>query len=219
VVQQRFERRNRSADQQLLLKVGLSVGDATAKDGDYFGTPVTEAAGLCARCTAGQILAQELIAHLAAGRGFEFNAVGELELSDFPDPLAAVEVCWQRLGDEGISVPLPPGLREALPGEFVGRAAEAAQLHELFAKAVSGERRLALLSGEPGIGKTQLATHLALQARASDAVILYGACDEVSAFRGCPIQSGHGAPGAAMPGLCTPRHSALPAHVAEPGAG
>jgi class 3 adenylate cyclase len=48
-VQQRFERRNRTSDEQLI-KVGISVGDATAaEDGDYFGMPVIEAAQLCDR--------------------------------------------------------------------------------------------------------------------------------------------------------------------------
>jgi hypothetical protein len=41
-VQQRFERRNRSAGEQLLIKVGVSSGDASAVDGDYFGMPVRE---------------------------------------------------------------------------------------------------------------------------------------------------------------------------------
>jgi class 3 adenylate cyclase len=43
-VQQRFERRNRAAEEQLLIKVGVSLGDATSSDGDYFGMPVIEAA-------------------------------------------------------------------------------------------------------------------------------------------------------------------------------
>jgi tetratricopeptide (TPR) repeat protein len=38
--------------------------------------------------------------------------------------------------------------------------------------------RLALLSGEPGIGKTRLSTHAALEARLAGAVVLYGRCDE-----------------------------------------
>jgi class 3 adenylate cyclase len=42
-VQQRFERRNRAAEEQLLIKVGVSLGDATSSDGDYFGMPVIEA--------------------------------------------------------------------------------------------------------------------------------------------------------------------------------
>ena len=37
---------------------------------------------------------------------------------------------------------------------------------------------MALLSGEPGIGKTRLATYAALEARAQGATVLYGRCDE-----------------------------------------
>src|SRR5947209_17608348 len=61
-VQQRFERRNRSAAEPLLVKVGVSAGDATASEGDYFGIPVIEAARLCDRCSGRQILAKELVA-------------------------------------------------------------------------------------------------------------------------------------------------------------
>src|ERR1700681_4729423 len=35
-VQQRFERRNRAAAEPLLIKVGVSSGDATVEEGDYF---------------------------------------------------------------------------------------------------------------------------------------------------------------------------------------
>ena len=72
-LQQRFERRNRSAAERLLIKVGVSSGDASTVEGDVFGMPVIEAARLCDRCSAGQILAKELVAHLAAGRGHEFS--------------------------------------------------------------------------------------------------------------------------------------------------
>ena len=37
---------------------------------------------------------------------------------------------------------------------------------------------MALISGEAGVGKTRLATHLALQVRAEGATVLYGRCDE-----------------------------------------
>src|SRR5690348_1588868 len=51
-LQQRFDERNKSARERLLVKVGLSSGDATlADDGDYFGMPVIEAARLCDRCS------------------------------------------------------------------------------------------------------------------------------------------------------------------------
>ena len=46
------------------------------------------------------------------------------------------------------------------------------------ARRVQGSLRLALISGEAGVGKTRLATHLALQVRGEGATVLYGRCDE-----------------------------------------
>jgi class 3 adenylate cyclase len=178
-VQQRFERRNRAAEEQLLIKVGVSLGDATASDGDYFGMPVIEAARLCEHATGGQILAKEIVAHLAGARQENsFKSIGELELKGLPEALSTVEVDWEPLGEEGPSLPLPPRLQEMPPGGFVGRAAERERLSELFKEASEGNRRLVLISGEPGIGKTRLSTHTALEARSTGAVVLYGRCDE-----------------------------------------
>jgi len=46
--------------------------------------------------------------------------------------------------------------RQTLDAPLVGREAELAQLHSLFAKAVNGERQLVFVTGEAGIGKTAL---------------------------------------------------------------
>jgi class 3 adenylate cyclase/tetratricopeptide (TPR) repeat protein len=178
-VQQRFEFRNRSAAEQLVVKVGLSVGDATAEGGDYFGLPVIEAARLCDRCSGGQILAKELVAHLAAGRGQKFQSVGALDLKGLPEPLAAAEVVWERPSEQRGSLPLPARLQETPPLGLVGRIAERELLRKLFSEVVDGQRRLALLSGEPGIGKTRLSTHAALEARSDQgAAVMLGHCYE-----------------------------------------
>ena len=52
------------------------------------------------------------------------------------------------------------------------------RLKELWGEARSGPLRLALISGEAGIGKTRLCAHLALYASAEGATVLYGRCDE-----------------------------------------
>lgn len=178
-VQQRFERRNRESDEQLSIRVGLSVGDATVTDGDYFGMSVTEAARLCDRAQGGQILAKELVGHLTGGRdGHVFKAIGELALKGLPQPVNTVEVAWEPLAEGGPSLPLPPHLQEMPPGGFVGRAVELRRLRKLQGEATEAECRLALISGEPGIGKTRLSTHTALEARFHGAVVLYGRADE-----------------------------------------
>jgi class 3 adenylate cyclase len=175
-VQQRFERRNRSAAEQLPIKVGVSAGDASAVEGDYFGMPVIEAARLCDRCSGGQILAKELVAHLAAGRRHAFRAVGALELKGLTEPLEAVEVQWEPVLSSGIA--LPERLRELPASGYVGRVAERERLSELWRQACEGSLRLALISGEAGVGKTRLATYLALQAHGEGRTVLYGLCDE-----------------------------------------
>src|SRR6516225_11222982 len=47
-MQQALERRNRAAREPLLVRIGVSVGEAEPADGDYYGESVVEAARLCA---------------------------------------------------------------------------------------------------------------------------------------------------------------------------
>ena len=48
-MQQGIERDNRGREQSVGLRVGLSGGEVSREDDDYFGDPVIEAARLCAR--------------------------------------------------------------------------------------------------------------------------------------------------------------------------
>jgi predicted ATPase len=66
------------------------------------------------------------------------------------------------------------------PGEevFVGRRGEIEALCAALDAACGGRGRLALLAGEPGIGKTRLAMELAAQASKRDAVVAWGRCHE-----------------------------------------
>ncbi len=70
---------------------------------------------------------------------------------------------------------LPRRLRDA--GAFIGRQEESARLERAWEEARSATR-LALVGGEPGIGKTRLAKHIAQRAHADGAIVLYGRCDE-----------------------------------------
>ena len=61
---------------------------------------------------------------------------------------------------------------------FVGRAAELEALQRELARAAAGEGRVALLVGEPGVGKTRLAREFAAHAIARGAIALWGAAYE-----------------------------------------
>ena len=66
-MQQGIERDNRGREHSVGLRVGLSGGEVSREDDDYFGDPVIEAARLCARCESGQVLAADIV-RLTAGR-------------------------------------------------------------------------------------------------------------------------------------------------------
>src|SRR6266508_190959 len=61
---------------------------------------------------------------------------------------------------------------------FVGRDRELAELLAGLEDAAGGRRRLFLIAGEPGIGKTWLAEHLAGHATRRGARVLWGRCWE-----------------------------------------
>ena len=176
-MQQAVEARNRRAEEQLGVRVGLSLGEATVEDGDYFGEPVVEAARLCAFAAGGQIVVNDLVHRLAGSRdGHSFLSLGDLELKGMSEPVAAFELVWQPAA--GGRIALPQRLRELPATGYVGRVAEREQLTALWDQAREGSLRLALIGGEAGVGKTRLSTHLALQAHGEGATVLYGRCDE-----------------------------------------
>ncbi|HWY90781.1 MAG TPA: AAA family ATPase, partial [Solirubrobacteraceae bacterium] len=74
---------------------------------------------------------------------------------------------------------LPDSLRPASTFPFVGRSAELDLLHTLMPSAVGERRRVVLLAGEPGSGKSRLVREFAGAAAERGALILYGACDAV----------------------------------------
>ncbi len=147
------------------------------EDGDCFGTPVIEASRLCGAAAAGQILVSDVVRLLAGSRGgHSFTAIGPIDLKGLTEPVNASEVAWASTVEASIS--LPGALAPRDQGAFVGRAEEREQLATAWKDAATGRRRVALLSGEPGVGKTRLAAELARVAHDEGATILYGRCDE-----------------------------------------
>jgi DNA-binding CsgD family transcriptional regulator/tetratricopeptide (TPR) repeat protein len=74
---------------------------------------------------------------------------------------------------------LPGPLRPTSISPFVGRAAELEKLRTLMPRAEGERRRVALLAGEPGAGKSRLAREFAGQVAMEGVLVLYGACDAV----------------------------------------
>ena len=180
-MQQRLDARNRRAAEPLLMRVGISLGEVEAEDDDYFGPPVVEAARLCRIAEGATIVTSDVVRVLAAPRGRHvFEALGALDLKGFDAPLEAYTVTWAPFsGAEIVGLPLPPRLALAADATFVGRENECALLLDALAHAErTARRRVVLVGGEPGIGKTTLVAAAARCAHDEGALVLYGRCDE-----------------------------------------
>ena len=163
------------------LRVGLSAGEVTREDDDYFGDPVIEAARLCATCESAQILAADVVRAMAGRRSRHVSSpIGELTLKGLPDPVATVEVAWEPLSDTATNgVPLPGRLSLRPAVGVVGRETEAALMSDAFKRVASGDgREVLLVSGEAGLGKTTLVAETARAAIDAEACVLLGHCEE-----------------------------------------
>lgn len=178
-MQQAIDRHNAAGYAELAVRIGVATGEVTTEDGDYFGDAVVEAARLCAAAGGGQILTTALVrATLGRRAAHAMDRVGDLELKGLPEPVEAWEVRWAPAADPAAAVPLPGRLQDRSLVAFVGRGPERELLGSAWKEAMAGGRRVVLLSGEPGIGKTRLAKETALAAAEQGAVVLFGACDE-----------------------------------------
>ena len=115
-------------------------------------------------------------AALSAGRQFAERLRTQLGIAPSPQTRALLEDL--RRG-ESEPVPPPPVLSRTFETEFVGRRAELERLRASWAGVqMHRDRRIVLIAGEPGVGKTRVAHHFASAALAEHATVLAGRCSE-----------------------------------------
>lgn len=178
-MQQACARRNAAAGEVLEIRVGIGTGDCTEEDGDYFGEPPIMAARLCAEAEPGEILAPDFIRMLAPRGRHDFGDAGERTLKGLPDAVPTVSVAWAAPETEpDLPVPLPGRLADRSVMPYVGREAERAAITAAARAAVAGARRVVLISGEAGLGKTRLVAECARSAHRDGSLVLYGRSEE-----------------------------------------
>lgn len=182
-MQQAIVRHNRvDAGPELSIRIGVSTGDCVTEDGDYFGEPCIQAARLCAAADGGQVLVASVVGMLVPRAAYALGAVGDLELKGIPEPFSTLELSWvppERGAADDRGIPLPTRLATGSElSPLVGRMAERAVLADAFKAAHGGERRMVVVTGEAGLGKTRLTTEFATEAHGAGATVLYGRCDE-----------------------------------------
>ena len=131
-------------------------------------------ARLCRRAEPGEVLATGVVVALAGSRVEMTMTQRQIEGDDAGSG-GVYRLEWHAPAQRHAADPFVV-LR---PDEiFVGRDAELARLDDLWAAVRSGGTGVAVLTGEPGIGKSALARAFARRTYDDGAAVLHGACDE-----------------------------------------
>jgi len=94
-MQRALAARNESAEEPILVRVGMNAGEPIAEDEDLFGTAVIRAARIAAEAKGGEILVSNVVRELAEGKQFLFTDRGEVALKGFDEPVRLYEVRWR----------------------------------------------------------------------------------------------------------------------------
>lgn len=149
------------------LRAGLNLGEVLfgSVGGDRptaMGDPVNVAQRLMAGAHPGSIVVSRAVAN-AAGSGFRTRPLASMVLKGRAEPVEALEV----IPDEGSRTTLRAVPDLAAP--IRGRSAETEALVARLGAAASGRAECAVLSGDPGIGKSRLAAEIRRRLRADPA--------------------------------------------------
>jgi predicted ATPase/class 3 adenylate cyclase len=138
----------------LRVRMALHTGEATERAGDYFGTPVNQAARLMALGHGGQVLCSAVTAALV-GDKVPLVDLGEHRLRDLSAPQRVFQLGERRFPPLRSVDAIPTNL-PTMRNEMIGRSDDVAAL-----AAVAGRERLVTLTGAGGVGKTRLALAIA----------------------------------------------------------
>ena len=139
-----------------LAVVGDLIGEGAAQERGVVGETPNLAARLQARATPNTLVIDEATRR-QIGELFDLEDLGPQQLARFAEPQRA----WRVLGESGKVSRFEALRSQETP--LVGRDEEIELLRRRWEQAKSGEGRVVLISGEPGIGKSRLTAALSAQ--------------------------------------------------------
>jgi tetratricopeptide (TPR) repeat protein len=171
-----LENNTASPKRAVEVRIGIHVGQVTERDGDLLGQAVHAAARVMAEAVGGQILiSDEVRKHAEPDLDWSFLDSGLFWLRGFPERWRLYEVVWS-----DAAAGARPSAVSARFAPFVERDAERAGLRRLVTGALAGHGGLALIAGEPGVGKSRLVAEIADEAEAQGMRALTGHCVEMT---------------------------------------
>jgi class 3 adenylate cyclase len=85
-IQRGLAARNVDSSAPFNVRIGVTAGEPVTAHDDLFGATVQLAARLCSTADPGGILVSGVVRELAAGKGFQFEDLGEFDLKGFDEP-------------------------------------------------------------------------------------------------------------------------------------
>ncbi len=164
-------------------RMRLSTGEAVARDGEVSGPArdrVDALAEVAGEAAVLMTASTAVMVHHTLPPGAELVDRGVVALG----PQRPERVYELRTGpgargpDDDAAASNLGWAQRAATRVMVGREEQLARLADAWAAALAGERRVVVLAGDPGIGKTTVAAELALRVHAGGGIVLYGRWDE-----------------------------------------
>lgn len=175
----------------IAVRIGVHRGSAENRDGDYFGPALNRTSRIMSAAHGGQtVLSDSATEDVRTGLSDDLGIVDlgthrlrglndperihQLTISGLPSgfaPLSSVDAF-------PAARPTPDRTLRRDGGRLVGRESELAVLEKEWRGARRGSRRVVLVAGEPGIGKTRLVAEVADLIESDAGFVLYGLCDE-----------------------------------------
>jgi predicted ATPase/class 3 adenylate cyclase len=144
----------------LRVRMGLHIGEAQPRGGDYYGPAVNHAARLMSAAHGGQVLLSAAVAAILADQlpeGVSLLDLGEHRLKDLQRPEHVFQLVHPGLPADFPTIASLNRLPNNLPSQptvFVGRQTALEEINRLL---VADAVRLLTLTGPGGTGKTRLA--------------------------------------------------------------
>src|SRR2546423_4070999 len=157
---------------QIRVGIGIHAGEPIAQEGQFVGSAVNMAARIGAIAGQGELLVSDIVRGLVrTGSPFPLVDRGEVVLKGIAEPVRVFAISWSPPAESSAADPhaLASVARSITRQErnrtmLVGRGAELQRITRAFDRVLAGNGAALFVAGEPGIGKTRLASEALLAA-------------------------------------------------------
>lgn len=165
----------RDAGRRVAVRMGLNTGEVIREEDDLFGSAIAAAERIMRKARGGEILVSERVrAVMGIAPDIELRERGRFRLKGFPERWRLYEAVWREDGHG----PSAMAVAELERTPFVGRLRECETLRSAVRRAGEGVGSVVIVSGEAGVGKTRLATHVLSEAGRQGMLAVSGRCYE-----------------------------------------